>query len=84
MITESSTAREIRAAIITDTKTFLTGLESGASDDELRALLKRIREKEVILLKAGGAMLDPKIWGILNNRLAQRGGRDIIDNTPPG
>jgi hypothetical protein len=84
MITESSTAREIRAAIIADTKTFLNGLESGASDNQLRSLLKRIREKEILLLKAGGAMLDPKVWSILNNRLAQRGGRDIIDNTPSG
>jgi hypothetical protein len=83
MITESSTSLEIREAIIADTKAFLNGLESGASQDQLRALLQRIREKELRLLKAGGAMLDPKIWNILNNRLSQRGGHDIIDNTAP-
>jgi hypothetical protein len=83
MITESSTAREIRAGIIADTKTFLTGLESGASNDQLRAVLQRIREKELRLLKEGGTMLDPKIWSILINRLTQRDGQDFIDNTNP-
>jgi hypothetical protein len=81
MITESSTAREIREGIIADTKTFLTGLESGASNDQLRAVLQQIREKELRLLKEGGTMLDPKIWTILLNRLAQRDGQEIIDNT---
>jgi hypothetical protein len=81
MITESSTAPEIRAGIIADTKAFLTGLECGASDEQLRAVLHRIREKELHLLKVGGDMLDPKIWSILHNRLAQRGG--IIDNMAP-
>jgi hypothetical protein len=83
MITESSTAREIREGIIADTKTFLTGLESGASDDQLRAVLQQIREKELRLLKERGTMLDPKIWTILLNRLAQRDGQEIIDNTNP-
>jgi hypothetical protein len=81
MITESSTAREIREGIIADTKTFLTGLESGASNDQLRAVLQQIREKELRLLKEGGTMLDPKIWTILHNRLALRDGQEIIDNT---
>jgi hypothetical protein len=83
MITESSTAREIREGIVADTKTFLNGLESGASDDQLRAVLQQIREKELRLLKEGGTMLDPKIWTILLNRLAQRDGQEIIDNTNP-
>lgn len=83
MITESSTAREIREGIIADTKTFLTGLESGASNDQLRAVLQQIREKELRLLKEGGTMLDPKIWTILLNRLAQRDGQEIFDNTNP-
>jgi hypothetical protein len=83
MITESSTGREIREGIIADTRTFLNGLESGASDDQLRAVLQQIREKELRLLKAGGTMLDPKIWTILLNRLAQRDGQEIIDNTNP-
>jgi ABC-type uncharacterized transport system ATPase component len=81
MITENSTAREIREDIIADTKTFLSGLESGASNEQLRAVLQRMREKEFLLLKEGGAMLDPKIWSILINRLAQRDNQDIIDNT---
>lgn len=83
MITESNTVREIREGIIADTKTFLTGLESGASDDQLRTVLQRIREKELRLLKEGGTMLDPKLWTILLNRLAQRNGQDFIDNTDP-
>ena len=81
MITENSTARDIREDIIADTKAFLTGLESGATDEQLRIVLQRIREKELRLLKEGGAMLDPKIWSILLNRLANRDGQDIIDNT---
>jgi hypothetical protein len=83
MITESSTAHEIQAGIIADTKAFLIGLDSGATDEQLRAVLQRIREKELQLLKVGGNMLDPKIWSILHNRLAQRDGREIIDNTDP-
>lgn len=81
MITENSTVREIREGIIADTKAFLTGLDSGASEEALRAVLQRIREKELRLLKEDGTMLDPKIWRILLNRLAQRDGREIIDNT---
>ncbi len=83
MITESSTANEIRTGIIADTKAFLNGLESGATNDQLRAVLQRIREKELQLLKVGGTMLDPKIWTILHNRLAQRDGQEIFDNTNP-
>jgi hypothetical protein len=83
MITENSTVREIRDGITADMKAFLTGLDSGASDDQLRTVLQRIRENELRLLKEGGTMLDPKIWNILLNRLAQRDGRDVIDNTNP-
>jgi hypothetical protein len=83
MITESLTVHEIRAGIIADTKAFLTGLESGATNEQLRAVLQRIREKELQLLKVGGTMIDPKIWTILHNRLAQRDAREIIDNTDP-
>ena len=83
MITESSTARQIREGIIADTKTFLNGLESGASNGQLRTILQQIREKEIGLLKEGGNMLDPKIWTILLNRLAQQNGPEVIDNTNP-
>jgi hypothetical protein len=83
MIIESSTAHEIRAGIIADTKAFLIGLESGATDEQLHGVLQRIRQKELHLLKVGGTMIDPKIWTILHNRLAQRDGREIIDNTDP-
>ena len=83
MITENSTVRDIREGIIADTKAFLTGLESGATNEQLRGVLQRIREKELLLLKEGGAMLDPKLWSILINRLAQRDSQDIIDNTSP-
>ena len=60
MITESSTANEIRTGIIADTKAFLMGSESGATNDQLRAVLQHIREKELQLLKVGGTMLDPE------------------------
>jgi hypothetical protein len=83
MITESSTANEIRTGIIADTKAFLNGLESGATNEQLRAVLQRIRVKELQLLKVGGTMLDPKIWAILHNRLAQRDGQEIFDNMDP-
>jgi hypothetical protein len=83
MITESSTAQQIRAGIIADTNAFLNGLESGATNEQLYVVLQRIREKELQLLKVGGTMIDPKIWTILHNRLAQRDGREIIDNTDP-
>ena len=83
MITESSTVHDIRAGIIADTKTFLAGLESGATNGQLRAVLQRIREKEIQLLRVGGTMIDPKIWSILHNRLTQRGEQDFIDNTTP-
>lgn len=81
MTTESSTAREIREEIIADTKAFLTGLESGATNEQLRALLLRMRERELLLLKEGGTMVDPNIWRILHNRLSQKDGQEIIDNT---
>lgn len=83
MYTENSATREIRAGIIADTKAFLTGLESGASIDQLRGVLQRIREKELLLLKEGGAMVDPKIWRILHNRLELHRGQEIIDNMTP-
>jgi hypothetical protein len=80
MITENSTARDIREGIVADTKAFLNGLGSGATDEQLRTILQRIREKEICLLREGAAMIDPKIWSILLNRLANRDGQDIIDN----
>lgn len=83
MATESSATREIREGIIADTKAFLTGLESGATNDQLRAMLLKIREKELLLLKEGGTMIDPKIWRILHNRLTQKDSQEIIDNTMP-
>jgi len=83
MTTESSTLREIRESILADTNAFLTGLESGATNDQLRSLLQRIREIEIQMLKEGGTMLDPKIWKILINRLALKDGQEIIDNTAP-
>lgn len=83
MTTDRSTAWQIREEIISDTKAFLTGLESGATNDQLRSLLLRMREKELQLIKEGGTMLDPEMWRILHNRLAQKDGEEIIDNTAP-
>ncbi|HEV2354631.1 MAG TPA: hypothetical protein VGR89_10325 [Puia sp.] len=46
-------------------------------------MLLRMREKELQLIKEGGTMLDPEMWRILHNRLAQKDGEEIIDNTAP-
>ncbi|HLI94391.1 MAG TPA: hypothetical protein VKU83_12295 [Puia sp.] len=83
MTTSSSTARQIREEIISDTKAFLAGLEAGATNEQLRSLLLRMREKELQLIKEGGTMIDPEMWRILHNRLAQKDGEEIIDNTAP-
>jgi hypothetical protein len=59
-------------AIIAETKIFLRGLKSGASDEQLQSIVKRIREKEHQLLEEEGAVLDPTMWRILYSRLMSR------------
>ncbi|HXD78341.1 MAG TPA: hypothetical protein VN616_11070 [Puia sp.] len=69
---------KLKLAIISDTKVFLRGLESGASNDQLVAIARRIREKEHELLHQEGALIDPEMWRILHSRLMKRN-LEIID-----
>ena len=62
----------LRLAIITETKVFLRGLKTGATDDQLLNIVHRIRDKEQQLLHEEGAVLDPAMWRILYNRLVKR------------
>ena len=80
MNTETSTQVALRSAIIEDTVRFLIGLKSGATTDQLTALLAQIKEKEMQLLKENGSMLSPVMWQTLHNRLTNRN-NDIIDTT---
>ena len=59
-------------AIIAETKIFLRGLKSGASDEQLHSIVRRIRDKEHQLLREEGAVLDPTMWRILHSRLMNR------------
>jgi hypothetical protein len=80
MNTETSSQLALRSAIIEDTIRFLVGLKSGASTEQLTALLAEIKEKELQLFKENGSMLSPVMWQTLHNRLAKRN-NDIIDTT---
>lgn len=62
----------LRLAIIAETEVFLRGLKTGASESQLVAIVKRIRDKEQQLLHQEGAVLDPEMWRILYNRLINR------------
>ena len=62
----------LRQAIMAETKIFLRGLKSGASDEHLQSIAQRIREKEHRLAQEEGAVLDPTMWRILHSRLMNR------------
>jgi hypothetical protein len=85
MTTEKSTlsGTELREAIIADSRLFLLGLETGVSEETLFDILRRIKEKELLLLKTEGAMLDPEMWKIIHNCLANRRPVEIVDTTKP-
>ena len=72
MTSRFDTVSTLRFAILAETKTFLRGLESGASDKQLRSIVRRIRDKEQQLLHQEGAVLDPEMWRILHNRMINR------------
>jgi hypothetical protein len=72
MITRFDNLSTLRFAIIAETKTFLRGLKSGASDQQLLSIAQRIRDKEQQLLHEEGAVLDPGMWRILHSRLIHR------------
>jgi len=69
----------IRAAILMDTKRFLQCLDSGASIEELSAILTQIKEKESQLLKKEGSMIAPDLWKLLHNRLVSKINREVPD-----
>jgi len=87
MTTEHSSARgetdtrELRAAIIGQTKRFLVGLATGLSEEQLTSVLSDIREKEQQLIKENGTMLSPEMWELLRHRFTNRRTKDIIDTT---
>jgi hypothetical protein len=62
----------LRLAIIAETKIFMRGLDSGASDEQLRTIAHRIRDMEQQLLHEEGAVLDPGMWHILHSRMINR------------
>jgi hypothetical protein len=72
MISRVDNLSSLKVAIIADTKIFLRGLDAGASDDQLRTIVQRIRDKEQQLLRQEGAVLDPDMWRILHSRLINR------------
>jgi hypothetical protein len=74
-------AMGLRAAIIGQTKRFLIGLETGLSDDQLTSILLDIKEKEMLLIKEKGTMLDPDMWELLRRRFTNRKYKEIIDTT---
>jgi hypothetical protein len=75
------TGTELREAIIADSRLFLMGLETGVSEETLIDILRRLREKELLLLKTEGAMLDPEMWKIIHSCLANRRTVEIVDTT---
>jgi hypothetical protein len=70
--TISGNISSLRLAIIAETKLFLRGLSSGATDEQLQSIFRRIRDKEHELLQQEGAVLDPEMWRILHSRLRKR------------
>ena len=76
-----STIKTLRDEIIAETKRFLAGLESGASEEMLNPVLLTIRQKESDLIQQEGSMLAPEMWRLLHNLLAHRRNTDFIDTT---
>ena len=72
MITAFDNLSSLKFAIIADTKVFLRGLKSGASDEQLLVIVQRIRAREQQLLHEEGSVLDPDMWRILHSRLIHR------------
>jgi hypothetical protein len=72
MISAVHNLSALRLSIIGETKVFLRGLTTGATDVQLLGIVQRIRDKEQKLLRQEGAVLDPDMWRILHNRLLKR------------
>ena len=73
-----STLKDIRTAILADAKRFLQCLDSGASVEELAAILAGIKEMESQLIRNEGEMLAPGMWQVLNNRLTSKINRERV------
>jgi len=69
---KDSTLNNLRANILADTKRFLQCLDSGASVEELSAILALIKDKEAQLIKKEGSMMAPDLWKLLYNRLTNK------------
>jgi hypothetical protein len=78
MISGLNNISSLKLAIIAETKLFLRGVNLGASDEQLQAIIRRIREKEHELLQQEGAVLDPEMWRILHSRLRKRN-LEVVD-----
>ncbi|HWB90933.1 MAG TPA: hypothetical protein VG605_03750 [Puia sp.] len=76
---ENPTSQDLKAAILADAQIFLASLRSGASEDQLNAILDRIKEREIRLIAEKGLRLSPEVWNILHKRLVHRRPNEIID-----
>lgn len=79
MDSEYSTTRDPKAAILADSKLFLAKLEAGAPDEQLTAILVRIKQQELQLIKEQGIGISPELWRFLRSRFTNRKPNDIID-----
>ena len=74
MNTPKTPDENLKTTIYNCSVSFLIGLKSGQSREELEALLLQIKEKELLLIKQEGAMLSPELWQILYNRFITKFG----------
>jgi len=81
---ENLPRRDLKAAILADSHSFLASLQSGASEEHLTAILDRIKAQELRLMAEHGLKLSPGVWNILQSRLANKKPKDIIDSIQGG
>jgi len=72
MSLDQLTESTVQVALFELAKNFLTSLQSGATNEELATILADMREKEQLLFRTQGLMLDPELWRILHNRLSKK------------
>jgi hypothetical protein len=78
MDSEHFITRDLKAAILADSKLFLAKLETDAPEEQLTAILSRIKQMEFQLIKEQGVGLSPELWYLLRSRLANRRPKDIL------
>jgi hypothetical protein len=76
---ENSTFRNLKSAILADSQSFLISLVTGATDEQLNAILVRMKQRELQLIMEEGIRLNPYLWKIVETRFANRKPKDIID-----